>query len=65
MRVDLDAKKAAEKLLIIDRVDQLRKHDAYITVKDQKESFSNNPLFRLISPSKSGIGKVRKTIFNK
>ena len=39
-RADLDAKKIAYKLLISDRVDQ--KHDAYITVKDHKESFSCN-----------------------
>ena len=42
-RVDHDAKKIAEKLLISDRVDPLQKHDAYITVKDHKESFPHNP----------------------
>ena len=51
MRVDLDAKNIADKLLISDRVDQLQKYDAYITIKDHKESFPNNPLFRLFSPS--------------
>ena len=63
-RVDLDVKRITGKLLISDRVNQLQKDDAYITVKDHKESFSNNPSFRLISPSKSGIGKVSKTILN-
>ena len=62
--VDLDVKKIAGKLLISDRVDQLQKHDAYITIKDHKESFSNNPSFRFISPSKSGIGKVSKITLN-
>ena len=57
-RVDLDVKKIVDKLLISDRVDQSRKHDAYITVKDHKESFPHNPLFRLINSSKSDIGKV-------
>ena len=51
-RVDLDAEKIADKLLIRDRVDQLQKHDANITVKDHKESFPHNPLSRLINPPK-------------
>ena len=63
-RVHLDAKKVADKLLISARVDQLQKHDAYITVKDHKESFTHNPSFRLINPSKSYIGKVSKTILD-
>ena len=46
-RVDLDAKKIADKLLISDRVDQLQKYDAYIIVKDNKESFPHNPSLRL------------------
>ena len=57
-RVDLDVKKIVDKLLISDRVDQSRKHDAYVTVKDHKESFPHNPSFRLINSSKSDIGKV-------
>ena len=46
----------ADKLLLSDRVGQLQKHDAYITVKDQKERFPHNTSFRLINPSKSNIG---------
>ena len=34
--------------------------NAYITVKDNKESFPLNPSFRPISPIKSNIGKVSK-----
>ena len=64
-RVDLDAKKIADKLLIGDRVDQLQKQDAYITVKDHEESFPQNPSFRLINPSKSYIGKVSKSILDR
>ena len=63
--VNLDPKKIADKLLISDRVDQLQKHDAYITVKDHKESFPHNPSFRLINPSKPDSGKVSKTILDR
>ena len=47
------------------RVNQLQKHDAYITVKDPKDSFPHNPSFRLINPSKPDIGKVSKTILDR
>lgn len=56
--------KNAKKLLISDRVAQLRKHDAYTTVEYHKESFPHNPTFRHTSPSKSDIGKVSKTILD-
>ena len=45
IRVDLDGKKIADKLLISDIADQFQKHDAYITVKDHKEGFQHNPSF--------------------
>ena len=48
-RVDFNAKKIADKLLISDSVDHLQKHGSNITVKDHKESFPHNPSFRLIN----------------
>ena len=60
-RVDLDAKKIVDKLLISDGIDQLQKHDACITVKDHKESFPHNPSLRLINPSKPDIGKISRS----
>ena len=47
-RVDLDAEKIVDELLISDKTDQLKKHETYITVKDHKKDF---PSFRLINPS--------------
>ena len=46
-------------------VDQLQKHDAYVKVKDHKVSFPHNPSFRIITSSKSDIGKVTKTILDR
>ena len=43
----------------------MQKHEVYITAKDRKESFPQNPSFRLINPSKSDIGKVSKTILDR
>ena len=53
-------KKIGDKLLISDRVDQLKKHDAYITVNDHKESFPHNLSFRLINPSSQISIKLAK-----
>ena len=45
--------------------DKLQKYDAYITVKDHKESFRPNPSFKFINPSETDIDKVSKTILDR
>ena len=49
-----------QKLDLKERVFATLKRDAYITVKDHKENFQNNPKFRLISPSKPEININRR-----
>ena len=57
--VNKQAKKIAEKLNINDRIKKIQESEAYITVKDHKKGFPNNPSFRLINPSKSDIGRKK------
>jgi hypothetical protein len=57
-----DDKKIAENLEIADRVHRITTSDAYITLKDHKDNFANNPKVRLINPTKSEIGKIAKKI---
>ena len=45
---------------IADRVDKLSKNECYITLKDHKENFQNNPKVRLINPAKTNIGQITK-----
>ena len=45
---------------IADRVDKLSQDESYITLKDHKDNFQNNPKVRLINPSKTQIGKISK-----
>ena len=33
---------------------------AFITLKDHKDNFKNNPKCRLVNPSKSGVGRISK-----
>ena len=54
----------AEKLDIADRVEKLQETNSYITIKDHKPNFENNPSFRLINPSKTELGKISKRILD-
>ena len=40
-------------------------NEAYVTYKDHKDDWVNNPQVRLINPSKSDIGKISKTILDR
>ena len=57
-------KKFAEKLKISDRMECMDESEAYITIKDHNENFSEKTTFRLAIPSKSDIGKVFKRILD-
>ena len=60
-----ESKDIATKLDIDDRVDTTAYKDAFITLKDHKPNFANNPTCRLINPTKSEIGKVSKKILDR
>ena len=49
---------------ITDRIETMAKRESFITVKDHKENFVNNPKYRLINAAKSELGKVSKVIFD-
>ena len=57
-------KKVAEELELDDRMHCTMKHDTYITLKDHKEQFMNNPQFRVINPTKSELGMISKQMLS-
>lgn len=59
-----DAKIAVE-LDLADRIDTMAKKEAFITFKDHKPGFLNNPKCRLINPTKSEIGIISKRILDR
>ena len=61
--INLDVKKIAQKLEIDDRVEKMLETEAFLTIKDHKEGFPHTLSFRLINPSKSDIGKIRKSVW--
>ena len=58
-------KKIACNLDIEDRMDTPSRKEAYITLKDHKPNFRNNPTFRLINPNKGELGRVSKQILQR
>ena len=60
--INKEAKEIAKTINIGDKAEYLAKQQAFITLKDHKETFENNPTCRLINPAKSEIGLVSKQI---
>ena len=60
--VDTKDKQTAEKLELDDRIYSLSRREAFITLKDHKSNFENNPTCRLLNPAKSKLGKVSQKI---
>ena len=58
--INLEARHISEKLQLDERVEIMARKDAYVTLKDHKPNFENNPKCRLINPAKSNIGKISK-----
>ena len=63
--INLEVKELATSLNIEDRMECLAKQQAFITLKDHKENFKNNPTCRLINPAKSEMGLVSKQILER
>ena len=49
---------------ILDRMDVNSTNTCFITLKDHKENFLNNPTVRLINPAKNELGRISKAILD-
>lgn len=63
--INKQASKITKALEIDDRVEKMAEKTAFITLKDHKPSFDNNPTCRLINPAKQEIGKISKRILDR
>ena len=63
--INNELKHIADKLSIGNRIECMKKREAFISLKDHKENFENNPKCRLINPAKSDSGKISKLILDK
>ena len=63
--INKEAKFIAERLHLDDRVEQFNQREAFVTLKDHKENFQNNPKCRLLNSAKSEIGISSKHYIEK
>ena len=63
--VNIEAQIIAEDLELDKRIEQHSQTTAFISAKDHKPNFENDPKCRLINPAKSQIGKISKQIVEK
>ena len=58
-------KKIVKKLGIEDRVFKTMTRECFVTFKDHKPNFQNNPKCRLLNPTKCEVGKISQQILSK
>ena len=58
--INKEAKAIATELKLEDRIEQFSQREVFVTLKDHKVSFQNDPKCRLINPAKSEIGIISK-----
>ena len=63
--INNQTKSIVENLNLTDRVERVAEKEAFISLKNHKDNFANNPTCRLINPAKSEIGKISKCILDK
>ena len=64
-KINLEAEGIISKNATRKRIPKFQKSEAFISIKDYKDSFSNSIPCRLINPSKTHMGKVSKQILDK
>ena len=60
--INLEDKEFVAEVKLDDRIEYMAKARAYITLKDQEDSFRSAHPCHLINPCKSEIGKISKSI---
>ena len=63
--INYEAKGIAESFEISERINCMAKNEAFITLKDHKDNFSNALPCRLINPAKSEIGRISKAALDR
>ena len=61
-RINTAGKKFAKDKKLLEKMEVNAKNECFITLKDHKDNFANNPKTRLINPAKNEVGRVSKVI---
>lgn len=63
--IDRETKNLIKELKLEDRMEVHTTNNCFLTLKDHKDNFSNNPKCRLINPAKTDLGKVSKHLLDR
>ena len=63
--IELEAKAIAKKMHLDDRINITAKREAFITLKDHKPNFANNPTCRLINPDNLAVNNSLTALMTK
>ena len=63
-QINIDGKIVLRKREVLNRLEINGKNNSFITLKDHKENFNNNPTVRLINPAKNELGHISKAILD-
>ena len=64
-QINLDAKNIAKTLKLDNKIEKLAKKEVFLTPKDHKPNFYNNPKCRLTNLTKSEIGIISKKLLDR
>ncbi len=54
-----------KKIENLNRIETMARKQAFVTLKDHKPNFDNNPICRLINPAKSDLGFINQQILER
>ena len=61
--INKEGKRILQNHDIFTKIDINTSSNSFITLKDHKENFANNPTVRLLNPAKNEIGRISKLFF--
>ena len=61
-QINTDGKKILRNREVLNRLEINGENNSFITLKDHKKKFNNNPTVRLINPAKNELGHISKAI---
>ena len=64
-KINNSGKRFAKDVNILDKIEINGTSNCFITLKDHKDNFENNPTTRLINPAKNEVGRISKVVLDK
>ena len=63
-QINIDGEKILRNREVLNRLEINGENNSFITLKDHKENFNNNPTARLINLAKNELGHISKAILD-